>query len=168
MAANPIALLEPLLAKQRIVSLATVSAAAAAGGAPTPRVRSVVFRGWLRDGGSGGPPRLLFAANRASAKMQELAANPHAEACCWFPDDWQQFRIAGRVSVARDDAVSAMVWRDISESTRAQFASESDMVVLVLDPATIDHLTLLRTWPHSRTLYTATATGDWQSESIDP
>jgi pyridoxamine 5'-phosphate oxidase len=69
----------------RRVQLATVA------GDGTPRVRTLVFRGW------GGPASLDLLSDGRSAKRAELAHQPAVELCWLLPRARSQFRLRGAV-----------------------------------------------------------------------
>ncbi|SAM07872.1 hypothetical protein [Absidia glauca] len=79
------------------MSLATI--AVPSDGLPSPRVRTVVFRsfagehhtdalGWTSE-------CLVVSTDRRSQKWQELALNPHYEACWYMNGTGEQFRLRG-------------------------------------------------------------------------
>eukprot|EP00877_Chromochloris_zofingiensis_P008741 jgi/Chrzof1/411/Cz01g14250.t1 len=88
-----------------------------------PANRTVVFRGFLNatDG-------ITFATDKRSAKVSEVAANPNAEVCWYFPNSREQYRLSGTVGVV-DDAVSDealqaarhVTWKKMSDAGRSQF-----------------------------------------------
>ena len=55
----------------------------------TPRVRTLVFRGW------GGPDQLDLLTDARSAKAPELEQQPAMEICWLMPKAKQQFRLPG-------------------------------------------------------------------------
>ena len=55
----------------------------------TPRVRTLVFRGW------GGPDQLDLLTDARSAKAPELEQQPAMEICWLMPKAKQQFRLRG-------------------------------------------------------------------------
>ena len=69
----------------RWLQLATVAADG------TPRVRTLVFRGWAE------PSALDLLTDGRSAKPAELAAQPAVELCWLLPRARSQFRLRGRV-----------------------------------------------------------------------
>ena len=59
-----------------------------------PRVRTVVFRGWLWD-----TCTLTFVTDLRSAKADEIAHSAHGEACWYFAKARDQFRIEGSLAL---------------------------------------------------------------------
>lgn len=57
----------------------------------TPRVRTLVFRGWA------GPAELDLLTDGRSAKAPELAGQPAVELCWLLPKARSQFRLRGRL-----------------------------------------------------------------------
>lgn len=75
-----------------VVTLATASA----GGEPSARV--VLLKGW-------GPEGFVFYTNRESRKGRDLADNPRAALCFYWPEAGHQVRVRGTVTeVERDIA----------------------------------------------------------------
>ncbi len=75
-----------------VVTLATASA----GGEPSARV--VLLKGW-------GPEGFVFYTNRESRKGRDLADNPRAALCFYWPEAGHQVRVRGTVAeVERDIA----------------------------------------------------------------
>jgi pyridoxamine 5'-phosphate oxidase len=62
-----------------------------------PHCRFVLLRG-IDDRG------LCFFTNRQSAKAMELAANPRAELCFWWPQLYRQIRVHGTAEPLEDSA----------------------------------------------------------------
>ena len=88
-----------------------------------PRVRTVVFRGWLWE-----TCTLTFVTDLRSAKADEIAHSAHGEACWYFAKARDQFRIEGSlalVSAAEADAKLARArtaaWTNLSDGAREQF-----------------------------------------------
>ena len=80
-----------------------------------PANRTVVFRGFRADSDG-----VLFTADARSRKVAEIARTPFAQACWYFPDTREQFRLAGTLSRA-DASLSAEVWRNLADPVRTQF-----------------------------------------------
>ncbi|MFM7425627.1 MAG: pyridoxamine 5'-phosphate oxidase family protein, partial [Elainella sp.] len=59
-----------------------------------PANRTVVFRGFLEPGN-----RLKLIADRRSQKIDQLAHQPWAEVCWYFPKTREQFRLSGTMAV---------------------------------------------------------------------
>ena len=155
----------------RWVQLATV------GPDGRPSVRTMVFRAFLGRGAT-----FCFTADTRSAKADQIADDPRAEACWTFPESREQFRIAGRLALIgprhpdpgfRDARLG--MWAELSTSSRLTFswpepgaprAADSRFRVaapdpdrpaeafglLLLEPDRVDHLDL-RPSPHQRILY---------------
>ena len=75
----------------RWLQLATVAADG------TPRVRTLVFRGWS------GPAALDLLTDGRSAKPAELARNPATELCWLLPRARCQFRLRGNLQIVPPD-----------------------------------------------------------------
>ncbi|GAB4354337.1 MAG: hypothetical protein Fur0042_23310 [Cyanophyceae cyanobacterium] len=104
----------------------------------TPANRTVVFRGFGPDQdpdpGLGGGDRLRFVTDRRSEKIDQIAANPAAEACWYFPKTREQFRLAGRLWVwpgadldpgpgdDRGAKLRSRLWQSLSAAAQLQFA----------------------------------------------
>ncbi|MGQ9866759.1 MAG: Npun_F5749 family FMN-dependent PPOX-type flavoprotein [Pseudanabaenaceae cyanobacterium] len=93
----------------RYLQLATVS--------PTgePANRTVVFRGFAENSDD-----LQFVTDRRSAKVKHLQTNPRAEACWYFVETREQYRIAGPVQIVTDDE-RLPLWEALSAKARQQF-----------------------------------------------
>ncbi|AMV39301.1 Npun_F5749 family FMN-dependent PPOX-type flavoprotein [Planctomyces sp. SH-PL62] len=170
----------------RLVQLATVRPDG------RPAIRTVVFRGFLDDA-----HRLVFTTDVRSAKRAEIAGNPHAAVCWYFPETREQFRIAGVASLvdattsdanlreARDD-----LWAAQSEATRLSFTWPSpgeprdrgrafpssppdpalpveSFGLLILTATEVDHLELLPT-PHHRWQFEVDDRGRWSGREVNP
>lgn len=142
-----------------------------------PAVRTVVFRGFLQ-----GSDTLRFTTDTRTAKAEQLAENPRAEACWIFRESREQFRLAGRLRLIAEDhpepdlAVARLAsWGETPASTRLTFGwpdpgspraeprrfrvsapdpdrPPSSFALLLLEPDRVDHLDL-RPDPHARTRY---------------
>ncbi|KDD77145.1 hypothetical protein H632_c9p3 [Helicosporidium sp. ATCC 50920] len=93
-----------------------------------PRARTVVFRGFL-DAPGHSPHALTFTTDARSRKVDEVAQSASAEISWYFAGTREQFRLAGKLSVASastpDPALKEArrgAWRATSEFGRAQFA----------------------------------------------
>ena len=167
----------------RYFQLATVTAAG------RPANRTVVFRGWLPDTNT-----LTLITDRRSAKVGEIAAHPWAEACWYFTQTREQFRLAGPIQVvtaAVDDLASARqsAWESLSDNARQQFywphparprEAEADFsqknaedvapdtfCLVLLNPHQVDHLEL-RGDPQNRTHYGRQSDESWDVSAINP
>ena len=61
----------------------------------TPRVRTLVFRGWKDD------DQLLLFSDGRSSKILELTHQPEVELCWLFPKAKQQFRLRGVMTLTK-------------------------------------------------------------------
>ena len=84
----------------------------------TPRVRTLVFRGW------GGPDQLDLLTDARSAKTLELQRQPAVELCWLMPKAKQQFRLRGCWRPAAGEAVAERQrhWQQLSPAGRALWA----------------------------------------------
>jgi len=169
----------------RYVQLATVRADG------KPANRTLVFRGFLDE-----TNQLKFVTDDRSEKTQQIEHCPWAEVCWYFPNTREQIRIAGKLSLIdransseRLQKARQIVWQELSDSARTQFAwahpgqpraaaetfspptpSQSDPLpqfcLLLLDPAEVDHLEL-RGEPQNRYQYHLNE-GDWTVEEVNP
>ncbi|MFQ4139601.1 Npun_F5749 family FMN-dependent PPOX-type flavoprotein [Nodosilinea sp. PGN35] len=168
----------------RYFQLATVTAAG------RPANRTVVFRGWQPDSNT-----LTLVTDRRSAKVADIAAHPWAEACWYFTDSREQFRLAGAIQVVTVEAEATLLqarqnsWAALSDSARQQFywphpaqprTAEADFspqaiqptppaefCLVLLEPDRVDHLEL-RGEPQNRTLYDRQPDGTWQVKAVNP
>jgi PPOX class probable FMN-dependent enzyme len=156
-----------------------------------PANRTVVFRDFLKD-----TNQLKFITDTRSDKIDQIKTHPWAEACWYFPNSREQFRIAGRLTlVDRDDDVlqSARLttWQALSEAARLQFAwphpgqprdaapeaftppapdplqPVSNFCLLLLDPVQVDHLEL-RGEPQNRSIYQLDENQEWFCQEVNP
>lgn len=82
----------------------------------SPRVRTLVFRGW------GGPAELDLLTDGRSAKPAELAAQPAVELCWLLPRARSQFRLRGQRVVLPpqlQERERQRHWQSLSPSGRA-------------------------------------------------
>lgn len=94
----------------RWLQLATVA------GDGTPRVRTLVFRGW------GGPAALDLLTDARSAKSAELPCQPAVELCWLLPRARSQFRLRGRVTDLEADLLERereQQWQRLTPGGRA-------------------------------------------------
>jgi pyridoxamine 5'-phosphate oxidase len=94
----------------RWLQLATVAADG------TPRLRTLVFRGW------GGPAALDLLSDARSAKVAELQHRPAVELCWLLPRARCQFRLRGRLlglPVDVEDAERRRHWQQLTPGGRA-------------------------------------------------
>lgn len=142
-----------------------------------PANRTVVFRGFLDNS-----DQLKFVTDRRSDKIDQIADRPWAEACWYFPNSREQFRLLGKLTLVDDTLTDAALqqarqkqWQDLSDAARLQFAWPhpgqpraandafspspptadqplSDFCLLLLDPSQVDRLEL-RGDPQNRCRY---------------
>lgn len=159
------------LVYSRYLQLATVRADG------RPANRTVVFRGFLEES-----DRLKFVTDARSEKIEQIEHQPWAEACWYFPNTREQFRIAGclelvTVNCSDADLLQARQnsWQEMSDAARLQFTwtypgqarSEATafeapapnpveplphFCLLLLEPVHVDRLEL-RGEPQNRTIY---------------
>jgi pyridoxamine 5'-phosphate oxidase len=151
----------------------------------TPRVRTLVFRGWA-DGAC-----LDLLTDSRSAKAADLAAEAAVELCWLLPRARSQFRLRGRrltLPAALDDRERQRHWRQLTPAGRAlwgwpapgapfepdaSFPSElgdaepvpASFVLLRLEISLVELLEL-GGHPHRRRRWRA-ATG-WREEPLNP
>jgi pyridoxamine 5'-phosphate oxidase len=154
-----------------------------------PANRTVVFRGWLPDTNT-----LTLVTDRRSHKVADIAAHPWAEACWYFTQTREQFRLAGPMALV-DSADTALAparqtaWEALSTNARQQFywphpaanreaeasfsprevgeAAPETFCLGLLTPHRVDHLEL-RGDPQSRYRYQQQANGSWSATPINP
>ena len=161
-----------------------IAALATADADGRPRVRHVVCRRVDDDGG------LWIAVDARSAKVDQLAAHPHAELAFWLAGDRDQFRARGAAAVLTGpEPDRAALWRSLSDTARALFAwpppgtpREPDparfpaalppgdapppsFAALVIRPDEFEHLAL-RDHPHLRRIWRAV--DGWIGRDVNP
>lgn len=174
------------LAYARYVQLATVRENG------LPANRTVVFRGFLED-----TNQLKFITDIRSAKAEQIAKQPAAEICWYFPNTREQFRIAGELILVSADshpnlqAARIKMWQELSDAARLQFAWPNpgemrvrtleaftppapdsiqpveNFCLLLLEPTQVDHLEL-RGEPQNRSVYHRKENQEWFTEAINP
>ncbi|HEY9900948.1 MAG TPA: Npun_F5749 family FMN-dependent PPOX-type flavoprotein [Candidatus Sericytochromatia bacterium] len=89
-----------------------------------PANRTVVFRGFLDN-----TNQLKIITDSRSDKADQIDQQPWGEACWYFPNTREQFRLAGQLTlVVADYPDSALkdarqaTWKDLSDAARLQFA----------------------------------------------
>ncbi|MDZ8027166.1 MAG: pyridoxamine 5'-phosphate oxidase family protein [Nostoc sp. ChiQUE01a] len=102
----------------RYLQLATVQANG------RPANRTLVFRSFLEE-----TNQLKFITDSRSAKADQIQQQTWAEACWYFPNTREQFRIAGSLTlVGNDDSHKDLqparisIWQELSDAARLQFA----------------------------------------------
>ena len=159
------------LAHARYLQLATVRVD------QRPANRTLVFRGFLD-----GTDQLQFVTDARNEKAEQIDRLPWGEACWYFPETREQFRLAGTLLLVRDQHPDAVLqqarqaaWQSLSDAARTQFAwahpgkprsgqEEFNVAapetttplppfcLLLLDPHQVDHLEL-RGDPQNRWLH---------------
>ncbi|WNN90492.1 Npun_F5749 family FMN-dependent PPOX-type flavoprotein [Gloeocapsopsis dulcis] len=156
-----------------------------------PANRTVVFRGFLED-----TDQLKFIVDARTQKPEQIAHQPWAEACWYFIDTREQFRIGGYLNLVGEDHPDTTLqqarqntWREISDAARLLFAfphpgkPRADIgfdvpppdatqplphfCLLILEPIEVDHLKL-RGEPQNRYLYTRRSNRTWSTQEINP
>lgn len=157
-----------------------------------PANRTVVFRGFLEE-----TNQLQFVTDVRSQKVEQIAHTSAAEACWYFPNTREQFRLSGQLTLVSANCPDAdllaarqRLWQAISDPARTQFAwadpgqprnddigfavSPPDVTtplptfcLLLLDPDRVDHLEL-RGNPQNRWLYHRDAAGNWSMQVVNP
>jgi PPOX class probable FMN-dependent enzyme len=155
-----------------------------------PANRTVVFRGFIDD-----TDTLKFITDIRSEKVEQIQKIPWGEACWYFPNTREQFRLNGSLTLITKDDISFQqayysTWRDLSDAARLQFAWAhpgkpranleafsppqpdankplDNFCLLLLEPVKVDHLQL-RGEPQNRTLYLHSAAGIWDIVEVNP
>jgi PPOX class probable FMN-dependent enzyme len=170
----------------RLVQLATVRKDG------RPSVRTVVLRGFLAE-----THRPHFASDTRTVKVEEIREHPWVEACCYFPQTREQFRLGGLVTVASSESrdpglVKARneVWSEMSDESRLAYTWPDPgrprhhavpfsttppdphnpmphFCLLVLDVREVDHLELSGN-PQHRWRYHCDDRGRWSGLEINP
>ncbi|MEJ1933971.1 Npun_F5749 family FMN-dependent PPOX-type flavoprotein, partial [Nostoc sp. NIES-2111] len=173
------------LVYSRYLQLATVKP----NGHPTNR--TIVFRGFLAD-----TNQLKFITDARSDKIDQIQQQPCAEACWYFPNTREQFRISGSLTlVSSNESHSHLqpariaTWQELSDAARLQFAwphpgkDKEDQAafnppppdpqepipnfcLLLLEPTQVDHLQL-RGEPQNRYLYRLDDQ-EWTVQAVNP
>ncbi|HEY9852356.1 MAG TPA: Npun_F5749 family FMN-dependent PPOX-type flavoprotein [Leptolyngbyaceae cyanobacterium] len=157
-----------------------------------PANRTVVFRGFLEDS-----DRLKFVTDARSEKVEQIAYQPWGEACWYFPNTREQFRILGKLTLVGENYPDPQLqkarqvsWQELSDAASLQFAWPhpgevradakafqpsppdpiqplSDFCLLLLEPLRVDILEL-RGEPQNRSLYEVDDSGSWSTKAINP
>ena len=151
----------------------------------TPRVRTLVFRGWA------GADQLELFSDQRSEKVTELANDGAAELCWLFPKARQQYRLRGKVKLitaTEQPELCQQRWQKLSDTGRAvwgwptpadpldptaafpyQLAETAPLpehfVVLRLQVIGVERLNL-SPHPHQRTRWNADTL--WQEQPLNP
>lgn len=173
------------LADYRYLQLATVRADG------RPANRTLVFRGFLEEA-----DQLKFVVDARSQKAEQINQYPWGEACWYFTETCEQFRIFGCLTLVGADHPDAVLrqarqatWKDLSDNTRLQFtwphpgenrADTSDFTLpapdpdiaspnfclLLLEPTQVDHLEL-QGEPQNRWIYFLDRV-HWSTQAVNP
>ncbi|MGB3208160.1 MAG: Npun_F5749 family FMN-dependent PPOX-type flavoprotein [Crinalium sp.] len=88
-----------------------------------PANRTVVFRGFLEN-----TNQLKFITDSRSEKVEQIQHLSWGEACWYFPETREQFRISGQLIVVGDNYSDAKLvrsrsasWQELSDAARLQF-----------------------------------------------
>ena len=157
-----------------------------------PANRTVAFRGFVD--GTDWP---MVTTDARTMKAVQVTRDDRGEACWYFAETWEQFRLAGRVHHIGPDQpepqfaqARRVLWAQIPERTQKRFfwpasrmprASNDafeigdvdlseppeSFVVLIIEPHEVDHL-CLRPKPPERWLYTLEKNGEWQMRAVNP
>tara|TARA_B100000579_G_scaffold241498_1_gene197987 strand:+ start:67 stop:606 length:540 start_codon:yes stop_codon:yes gene_type:complete len=78
----------------------------------TPRVRTVVLRGWTNT------YQLIILTDKRSEKYSELESNNNVEICCFFPKSECQFRLGGKseIEMGNDKLIH---WDKLSDQSKS-------------------------------------------------
>jgi PPOX class probable FMN-dependent enzyme len=158
-----------------------------------PANRTVVFRGFLDN-----TNQLKIITDSRSDKADQIDQQPWGEACWYFPNTREQFRLAGQLTlVVADYPNSALkdarqaTWKDLSDAARLQFAWPHPGKTRAEEPnafsppppdpeqplANFCLLLLeptqvdhleLRGEPQNRSLYYQNSSQDWLKQAVNP
>ncbi|CAK0734501.1 hypothetical protein CVIRNUC_000440 [Coccomyxa viridis] len=88
-----------------------------------PSVRTVVFRGFLDES-----TKITFTTDTRTFKVEHVKQSPWAEACWYFPDSREQFRLGGDLVIVGPDHPDAHLrearqdaWNSMSTGGRSWF-----------------------------------------------
>ncbi|MBD0337230.1 MAG: pyridoxamine 5'-phosphate oxidase family protein [Cyanobacteria bacterium Co-bin13] len=157
-----------------------------------PANRTVVFRGFMQDSNT-----LTLITDVRSEKVSHLAHQPWAEACWYFTETREQFRLTGTLQLIDANSQKAALqiarqqtWESLSDAARIQFTWPASgqpraaqdafeapaphpslplesFCLLLLLPTEVDHLEL-RGNPQTRTHHRITDLEQWVVEPINP
>jgi PPOX class probable FMN-dependent enzyme len=157
-----------------------------------PANRTIVFRGFLDD-----TNQLKFVTDSRSQKAEQIDRQPWGEACWYFTKTREQFRIAGKLTLVKENYNDPVLqqarhtsWQELSDAARVQFAwpnpaqhrANSDafappppaadkplenFCLLLLEPVQVDHLEL-RGEPQNRWLYNLDSEQGWCVQAVNP
>ena len=155
-----------------------------------PANRTVVFRGFLEP-----TNQLKFITDSRSQKIEQIHHNNWAEACWYFPNTREQFRLLGQLTLISETdtllkTARQATWHDLSDAAKSQFywpesrqpksdstaflppemisrEPPSNFYLLLLEPQEVDHLEL-KGEPQNRTIYSYNSEQGWLQESVNP
>ena len=152
----------------------------------SPANRTVVFRGFTENSS-----QLCMVTDLRSEKLAEIALQPMGEACWYFTNTREQFRLRGELTAdgASDSVQRRATWGNLSDAAKAQFfwpepgapltstpsdvpapeppdTPPNDFVLLLLAAAEVDHLRLRGT-PQTR-FRSRLVDGLWQATAVNP
>ncbi|PZV15836.1 MAG: pyridoxamine 5'-phosphate oxidase [Leptolyngbya sp.] len=156
-----------------------------------PANRTVVFRGFLDN-----TNQLKIITDARSEKAEQIEQNAWSEACWYFPNTREQFRLLGQLTLVgehcSDDSLlkaRARSWQELSDAARVQFAWSppgapredtgfdslppdpatplSHFCLLLLDPMQVDHLEL-KGDPQNRLIYSFADSLGWSMQAVNP
>ncbi len=172
------------LTQARYLQLATVTPE------NRPANRTVVFRGFYGDRDC-----LKFAVDSRSEKVRQIAVQPWAEACWYFTQTREQFRLSGVLHLIQADRADTVLqqarqtsWQELSDAVRLQFAWATpgqaraknanfappaphpgeplvNYCLLLLEPMRVDYLTLVGA-PQNRYIYCRQ--DGWSRQEVNP
>lgn len=176
-----------ILPYSRYFQLATVTSSG------YPANRTVVFRGFLDD-----TNQLKIITDYRSEKVEQIKHESWGEACWYFPNTREQFRLAGKLTLVGADYPEPKLhnarqttWQNLSDATRLQFTWPNPGKVKEKEDATGSSplpkpekplpnfcLVLLKpVWvdhlelkgnPHHRWLYQLKDDEYWSTQTINP
>ncbi len=157
-----------------------------------PANRTVVFRGFLDN-----TNQLKIITDTRSQKLEQIHHQPWAEACWYFTETREQFRLAGKLTSidanypdSELQKARQFTWQNLSDNARLQFAwphpnekranceafappspdpsqALPNFCLLLLDPVKVDHLEL-RGDPQNRWLYVRDESHNWLTQAVNP
>ncbi|MEX0269242.1 Npun_F5749 family FMN-dependent PPOX-type flavoprotein [Leptolyngbyaceae cyanobacterium UHCC 1019] len=156
-----------------------------------PANRTVVFRGFLDN-----TNQLKIITDARSEKAEQIDQNAWSEACWYFPNTREQFRLFGQLTLVREtcldtDLLDARTrsWQELSDAARIQFAWSHPgaprensgfnpppphsitplphFCLLLLNPTRVDHLEL-RGDPQNRSIYSFSDAIGWSIQAVNP
>ncbi|MBW4665480.1 MAG: pyridoxamine 5'-phosphate oxidase family protein [Chroococcus sp. CMT-3BRIN-NPC107] len=155
-----------------------------------PANRTVVFRGFYGD-----KDCLKFAVDNRSRKVYQVALQPWAEACWYFTQTREQFRLSGLLHLVEANNADINLqqarqtsWQELSDNARLQFAWDNpgqpraedadfalpvppsekplaNFCLLLLEPMQVDYLNLVGN-PQNRYIYSRY--DGWSVKEVNP